>query len=303
MTQPDRADFADIMATQTGGVFPLSGILGAFARAGRDPLQADGKRRFMTAEEKRALGQNETYVTFVAPVVEFLQKVGEKTVRGIPVANSILKGPRSMDWLGSKITRPLGVPLEAFIPFAPVIKPNDPLYDWLDRHGFTTKPRPEAEVSLGTGGYEGLEGNVTLRMTNDEEDFYREKMRTLKGLLPAAEVLPGGEPAISIDRFVMGNDMRTALRKLSQDPAYNALLEDPYGPSKTKNPHSFKIRSEDDLYRPIDNVIKYYDQMALQSLVLENTGFADRWRAMVRHQSQAMRDRMNALDRLSPAQR
>jgi hypothetical protein len=299
MTQPDRADGADILATQMGGILPLSGLLSMVARAGRGPLEASDRRRFLTADEKKALEMDPIYADHVAPVVEFFQKVGEKWARSVPGLNQVLKAPERLDWLGSEIKRPFGIPAEAVIPFMPVIQPQDSLYQWLLDAGVTTKPRPNGQVALPSPGGEG---DVGLTMTNEEEKFYRVQMRSIKAEIPAAQML-GREPYIPIDSFIQGRDMRSALRALKNNPGYQKLLaNDPMGPDQRVNKAKFSVRKESELYRPIQDIIDYYDRAALIQLLTNEDpvaqGFAQRYGAMVKYRSNQLRTRMEGLSGL-----
>lgn len=299
IVQPDRVDMADIMATQMGGILPLSGLLSMVARAGRGPLAATDKRRFLTADEKKALEMDPIYAEHIAPVVEFLQKVGEKWARPIPGLNQVLKAPERFDWLGSEIKRPFGIPSEAVIPFMPVIQPQDDLYQWLADAGVTTKPRPNGQLALPSPNGEG---DVGLTMTNEEERFYRVQMRTIRGEIPAAQML-GKEPAIPIDGFVQGRDLQGALRALKNNTFYQqAVSSDPKGPDKRVNKAPLKERRETELYQPIQDIINYYDKAALIQLLTSEDpvaqGFAKRYGAMVRYRSDELRKRMEALSGL-----
>lgn len=299
MTQPDRADMADILATQMGGLLPLSGLTSMLARAGRAPLEATDRRRFLSADEKKALGMDPIYVENIAPVLEFLQKVGEKVARPIPGLNQVLKAPTRLDWLGSEIKRPFGIPAEAVIPFMPVIQPQDDLYQWLSDAGVTTKPRPNGQVALPspTG-----QGDVGLTMTNEEEAFYRVQMRSIKAEIPAAAML-GRDTYIPIDGFIQGKDLRGALRALKNSPGYQKLLaSDPMGPDQRVNKAKFSVRKDSELYRPIQDIIEYYDRAALIQLLTNEDpvaqGFAQRYRAMVKYRSNELRTRMEELSGL-----
>ena len=295
MTQPDRADMADILATQMGGIMPLSGLLSMVARADRGALEATDRRRFLTKDEKKALEMDPIYVDHVAPVAEFLQKVGEKAARPIPGLNQVLKAPTRFDWLGSEIKRPFGIPAEAVIPFMPVIQPQDSLYRWLIDTGVTSKPRPDGLVALPIPGGEG---DVGLTMTNAEETFYRVQMRTIKADIPAAQML-GREPYIPIDGFIQGRDMVGALRALMNAPGYQQLVStDPMGPDKRVNKAKFAERRETELYQPIQDIINYYDKAALMQLLSSEDpvaqGFANRYGAMVRYRSTQLQEQMEA---------
>jgi hypothetical protein len=299
MTQPDRADMADILATQMGGIMPLSGLLSMVARAGRDALQATDRRRFLSADEKKALEMDPIYIEHIAPVMEFLQKVGEKVARPIPGLNQVLRAPERDDWLGSEIKRPFGIPAEAVIPFMPVIQPQDSLYQWLLDAGLTTKPRPNGQVALPSPDGSG---DVGLTMTNEEEKFYRVQMRSIKAEIPAEQML-GREPYMPIDTFIQGRDMRSALRALKNNPGYQKLLaNDPMGPDQRVNPAKFSVRKESELYRPIQDIIDYYDRAALIQLLTNEDpvaqGFAKRYGAMVKYRSNQLRTRMEELSGL-----
>ena len=293
MTQPDRTDMADILASSMGGLLPVSGLLGRLEAARREPLQATDKRRFLSADEKKALGMDPIYADHVAPVLEFMQKVGEKAARGIPGLNQVLKAPERQDWLGGKIERPFGIPAEAVVPFMPVIQPKDEVYQWLIDAGVTTKPRPDGKV----GTDDGL--SVGITMTNDEERFYRVQMRTITGQRSAEEVL-GKKPAIPIDGFVQGRTMAEALRALMRNPSYRLLADnDPGGPDKRANKAKFAERKNTTLYQPIEDIIRYYDQLALVELASDNDpaaqGFRKRYEAMVKYRSEELRKREEAL--------
>ena len=239
------------------------------------------------------------YVENVAPVLEFLQKVGEKWARPIPLLNQALKAPTRFDWLGSEIKRPFGIPAEAVIPFMPVIQPQDDLYQWLSDAGVTTKPRPNGQVALPspTG-----QGDVGLTMTNDEEAFYRVQMRSIKAEIPAAAML-GRDTYIPIDGFIQGKDLRGALRALKNSPGYQKLLaSDPMGPDQRINKAKFSVRKDSELYRPIQDIIDYYDRAALIQLLTNEDpvaqGFAQRYGAMVKYRSNELRTRMEELSGL-----
>lgn len=299
MTQPDRADMADILATQMGGIMPLSGLLSMVARAGRGALEATDRRRFLTADEKKALEMDPIYVEHVAPVLEFLQKVGEKWARPIPGLNQVLKAPTRFDWLGSEIKRPFGIPSEAVIPFAPIIQPQDDLYQWLADAGVTSKPRPDGRIALPSPSGEG---DVGLTMTNEEEAFYRVQMRTIKAEIPAEQML-GRELYIPIDGFIQGKDLMGALRALKSSPGYQQLLAtDPMGPDQRVNKSRFSERKTTELYRPIQDIISYYDRAALIQLLTNEDpvaqGFAERYGAMVKYRSNQLRSRMESLSGL-----
>lgn len=255
-------------------------------------MEATEKRRFMSADEKKALGMDPIYAELVAPVLQFVQAVGEKVARPYPGANQLLKAPVRRDWLGAKVERPFGIPVEAVVPFMPVLQPQDPLYLWLNDAGITTKPRPDGKV----GTDDGL--SVGMQMTNDEEGFYREQMSTIRGERPAADVL--GTARVPIDQFVQGRTMPEALRALMRDPVYRSWVNiDPEGPDKRVNKAKLTDRKKSEGYQPIDEIIRYYDMLALVELMGSDhpasKSFTKRYEAMVRSRSEQLRKREEAL--------
>ena len=292
MTQPDRTDMTDVLASSMGGLFPLSGVVGRISAMGRDAMESTEKRRFISAEEKKALGMDPNYAENIAPVLEFLQEIGEKVARPYPGANQLLKAPVRRDWLGAKVERPFGIPAEAVVPFAPVLQPQDPLYQWLNDAGITTKPRPDGKI----GTADGL--SVGMQMTTHEEGFYREQMYSIRGERPAAEVL--GNVRIPIDQFVQGRTMAEALRGLMRDPIYRSWVNiDPEGPDKRVNKAKLADRQKSQGYQPIADIIRYYDMLALVELIGSDhpasKSFTQRYDAMVRSRGDQLQKRQEAL--------
>lgn len=278
MTDPDRTDWASALASQFTGTLPISGLAGNVTRSVSDPNERMGKRRQLSREEMIALEKDPLYQT-VRPIMALLEDVAGKAYRNYGAPN-----PRAKDWLGQTIERPLGLPLDQAIPFMPVIVPQDPTFQWLEKHGFGTKPRPDAEVS---------EGGVKLTMTNEEEDVYREEMRTVVGSVPAEQII--GARGASINKYVQGNNLRDALRALSLDPAYNELLGLRISPSKEVQPGvplSQRTNEPDEqrIYGLIDSVIKYYDQLGMMKMVRDVPSFRERWQAMQEANQQKLSD-------------
>jgi hypothetical protein len=71
------------------------------------------------------------------------------------------------------------------------------------------------------------------------------------------------------------------------------------GPDQRVNPAKFSVRKESELYRPIQDIIDYYDRMALIQLLTNEDpvaqGFAKRYGAMVKYRSNQLRTRMEGL--------
>ena len=289
----ERYDGAKVLGGLFGGLMPISGFFAHGQRSfGQDPEEMMAKRRTPTAEEMAAMGKT--------PLFRELQPVIDLLTSAFIAANQSYPGlgqlqPREKDWLGNRIERPLGLPVDLTIPFMPVIKPQDELYLWLERHGFGDKPRPDGKVTLGSGP-----NAVGLQMTNDEEDFYRETMRSAKGEYPPEALRALGASNGSdfpINKYVMGNDLQGALRALMRDPQYNALLNTPAGgvsPSLTAQPGKSLAQRKDTavgnaIYKPIDDIIDYYDAMGVAALLREERfDFATRYEAVLRQKQQGL---------------
>jgi len=283
-SEGERGDVTKTFANATNGVMPLgpSGLLGNVARAFRDPNDQVVTRRFLSAEELRALETDEIYIQ-LAPVINGLRQLAEQSNKNVPILNQIFKAPTiNKDWKWQKIERPLGLPLDNATPFMPIIRPKDPLYAWEAKHGFGMKPRPSNQVAK-------------LTMTNDEEYIYREHMGTVVGERPAYEVL--GPKSItnavgSIDKYVLGRTMIDALRKLSTDFEYNQQLkQSDYSPSLTapnnknktlgQRTKGFAKESEMDLYKPYDTIVNYYDKLGILHMYNNSPTFKKRYNAMI----------------------
>jgi hypothetical protein len=185
------------------------------------------------------------------------------------------------------IERPLGLPFDLTIPFMPVIKPKDPTFQWLERHGFGDKPRPDGTFEMG---------GAKVQMTNEEEDFYREQMRTVKAEIPPEAIGQSAGRLMPIWQYVQGNDLPAAMRSLSRDPRYNQLLNDPtagISPSlsvqKGESLASRKQSGGGKLYAPVDDIINYYDRLALMKLLTnERFDFRQRYQAVLRQKQQGL---------------
>jgi hypothetical protein len=231
-------------------------------------------------------------------VLNLIRDASERIMRQYPIANQIVPQPTDSDWIGWKLTRPFGVPMEAVLPYMPVILPNDPLAKWLEKTGFTTKPNPDGKIKVWTPNEGGKE--IAITMQPEEEKVYRVAMRETKGQANVEAVL-GKTPQWDITKYVNGNNLMGALRALMNDPLYQRLLAaDPESPSREVNPQMTAAgRRNSELYRPVQDVIDYYDklgQMALATGTDEvSQGFMARYRGLVRVQSDRLRARYEAL--------
>lgn len=284
---PERYDFADVLGQQMGGTLPMSGLLGHFGRVTQDIDESQVRQRFPSTEEMAALGKDPIFGK-LQPVMNLLQKAFTSAYSSYPGIGNF--APRQKDWLGSTIQRPLGLPLDQTIPFMPVVKPQDPLYDWLERHGFGGKPNPEGKITVTRGAPE-----VTLTM--EEEDYYREQMRTVTGDIPPEAIGASNGRLFSILPFIQGQTLQGALRKLMKDPNYNQLLNNPVGgvsPSLQAQPGQPLSKRKDgtgaDLYQPIDDIIDYYDKRAQLDLMRNsNFSFLERIRGLAVKQQENLK--------------
>ena len=283
---PERYDVSRLLSDQMGGILPLSGMLNMGARAFNDPNLGYAKRRTLSKAEEAAISKDPIYKA-IEPALNLLRPIAQTIAQGN--ANYPLVGlsvPREKDWLGDSIVRPLGLSWDQVIPFMPVIRPNDPLRNWLSTHGFGDKPNPNAQVSVG---------GVELNMTNEEEDTFRVAMRESKAEYTPedAGVSPGR--LMPIWPYIQGKTMRQALQALSEDPRYNELLNTPVGgvsPSLSVQPgKSLTDRNAaggDELYAPIDDIINYYEQLGLMKMMQSHPQFKGRFDQILRDKQRGM---------------
>ena len=143
-------------------------------------------------------------------------------------------------------------------------------------------------------------------MTNQEEDFYRDQMRTLKGDVPPESLGMSAGRFMPIGQFVQGEDLQGALRNLMRDPQYNAMLSDPTGgvsPSLTVQPGKSladrKGSGGGKLYAPVDDIINYYDRLALMKLLTnEQFDFQQRYQAVLRQKQQGLQQYAESINGL-----
>ena len=283
-SEGERGNAIKFFANASNGVMPLgpTGLLGNVARGFRDPSEKVVLRRFLSAEELRALEKDEIYIT-LAPIINGLRQFAEQSNKNVPIMNQIFKAPTiNKDWKWQKIERPLGLPLDNATPFMPIVRPKDPLYEWEAKHGFGMKPRPNYQVAK-------------LTMTNDEEYIYREHMGTVVGERPAYDVLGPKSitnPVGSIDKYVLGNTLIDALRKLSTDFEYNQQLKQsdnspsltaPHNRNKTigERTQGFAKEGAMDLYKPYDVIVSYYDKLGILHMYNNSPTFKKRYDAMI----------------------
>jgi hypothetical protein len=168
----------------------------------------------------------------------------------------------------------------------PVIRPNDPLRNWLAKHGFGDKPNPNARVTIG---------DVELQMSNEEEDTFRVAMREKVAEVPpeVMGITPGR--LMPIWPYIQGKTLRGALQALSEDPKYNEMLNTPVGgvsPSLSVQPGKTltdrKQSGGGELYAPVDDIINYYEQLGMLQMMQEHPQFKGRFDVILREKQQKL---------------
>lgn len=261
----DEVDWFELVAKQTNGILPMSGLFTQISRGFSDPNQTPASRRELTPAEYAALKRDPNWEMFS-------YALGRIFANYPGLGNAFPQQKEERDWMGRKVQRPLGLPLDLATPYMPVLKTQDPLDDWLEKHGLGMKPRPEGIVS------EGLPTPTT--MTKEQEATYRKAMYSLTGQVPAAALLGEskatvdvGTATFSIDSYVQGRTLVEALRKLSQDPEYNLELNTPGGPSLVTQPNrslserTKRINDPRNVYEVYNGIVTYYDRLGLSEMV------------------------------------
>jgi hypothetical protein len=174
--------------------------------------------------------------------------------------------------------------MDMTVPFMPVIRVDDPVRNWLEKHGFGDKPNPSAKIKVA---------GVDLQLSNAEEDTYRVAMREVKAETPPELMGVSAGRLMPIWPYLQGKTMRGALQALSEDPRYNEMLNSPVGgvsPSLQAQPgKKLSARKESgggELYAPIDDIIDYYQQLGLLAVVRDHPEFKGRFDAIVRERQQ-----------------
>ena len=279
-----QVDFTQILATQMNGVLPLSGFMGAASRGFQDPneQQTFGRRQLST-DEVEALGKDPNWNVF--------QKFAARVARNYPIVGTIGYQYQDKDWLMRDRRRPFGVPLDSAAPFAILLTNDSPLDQWMNKHGFGAKPRPEGKVG---GSALGLPtGTAPTTMSLDEERTYRIEMNRIKGEVPVEMILGRtnavintGANVYNINQYTRGNTLLEALTALSEDPRYNADLSLPYGPSLENSPlpladqslakRKERINDPGGLYKVFNAVVDYYDRLGLTAMVRQHPEFVQK---------------------------
>ena len=282
--QGQNVDFTQVIAGQMNGTLPLSGFLTAASRGFQDlnEQQTFGRRQ-LSADEVEALGKDPNWNVF--------QKFAARVARNYPIIGTIGYQYQDKDWLMRDRRRPFGVPLDSTAPFAILMTSDTPLDQWMNKHGFGAKPRPEGKVGSSALGLPS--GSAPTTMSMDEERTYRIEMNRIKGEVPVETILGRTNAVINtgvnvynINQYTRGNTLLEALTALSEDPRYNADLALPYGPSIENSPlpigdqslakRSQLINDPGGLYKVFDAIVDYYDRLGLTAMAQQHPEFVQK---------------------------
>lgn len=291
-TQPDRYDMSWALQRQASGVMPYTGIAGNFSRASKEPGAYPDERRHLSPEDAAAIGQSELGAK-IKPLATWL---GDAFLGNYPFYDEATQRPYKEDWTGGAMLRPFGLPMDATIPYTPLLPSQNRGLRWLEKHGFGGRPRPDNKVSGTTVHSELAESKnpvdaalvkgMSLTMTNDENAIYREAYKGTVGTFDPEAF--GLSPDIT--KYVVGKDLQGALEALADDDALNMLLSTAeVSPSRQTMPTKTLPERlgaspilHKEVYKPVEDVLAYYDRIALLTLYRDSDTFAPRYEARVK---------------------
>ena len=296
--QRDQMTLGKVLQRQMNGVLPYSGLLTSGSRGFQDENMLSAGRRQLTPVEAEAIGQD--------PAATLFNDFAQTVAKNMPLLGEPGAKFRHRDWMGRERYKPFGLPVDVAQPFAPYFIEEQPLDQWMKKHGLGGVPNPNGRLSgkeLGSG--------FSATMTRDEENTYREAMWSQQGIAPVESVLGVGNTYINtglqqynVNNFVQGRTLREALTALSVDPAYNADLATPNSPSLMQNMHKAigdrslakrtDMRSGSDprgVYKVYDAIIDYYSALGAQVMVSQHPDFTKKVMAnSVQRQEAAIED-------------
>ena len=308
LTDPGRYDMTWALQRQTSGVMPYTGITGNFSRASKEPGAYPDERRHLSPEDAQAIGKTE-FGQGLKPLATWL---GDAFLGTYPYYDEATQRPYKTDWTGGAMTRPFGLPMDATMPYSTLLPSQNRGLRWLEKHGFGNKPRFDNKVS-GTTVHsqikessdpveKALVQGMSLVMTNDEEKIYREAYHSTVGTFdPAAFGLSN-----DINKYVIGNSLQGALEAMADDEALNMLLSTAeVSPSRQTMPTKTLPERlgaspilHKEVYKPVEDVLAYYDRIALLTLYRDSGTFAPRYEARVKKLSAQQIEQNKALSAL-----
>ena len=214
-----------LLQAQMNGIVPMSGALRDMSQGFRDPnvVADDGRRTFTEAEKALLEGEEFGWLR------EFYQSI----FKDIPVAGQLYGARYSdRDWMGRRIEKPMGLPIDVAQPFMPILVPNAGLDQWMDELGLGGVPFPDGKLTSSdlnaATGITGDERFGSATMTWEEEKVMRKGMYSAKGDLPAQYLLGESNTFITttrgtydLNQYVQGNTLEEALEALRADPEWN----------------------------------------------------------------------------------
>jgi hypothetical protein len=294
INDPVRNKITDVLALAAGSYVPQIGNMRDIARV-VEPDNYSLRAQPMTAEERYQLGDDR--------LNQLVQSLKEFTYQANPLIAVAAGAPRDRDWLGTKMARPFGFPVDALVPWMPVLMPDSPVHPWLRDNGIIAKPRMN-----------GILDGIT--MTPEIEERYRTRMSTLTApealSLSARLVLAGESGAVSfsakktvmvkgpggqkipvtesvtetvdirpiLDRIVRGRTMHDALLALKNDPWYQSIEADPEAstrPDLRDLPRAQRRRGV--TAKLVSTIVAYYDELAQDQMRNSDDPVEQEWAA------------------------
>jgi len=294
INDPVRNKITDVVALAAGSYVPQIGNMRDVARV-MEPDDYPLRARPMTAEERYQLGDDR--------LNQLVQSLKEFTYQANPLIAVAAGAPRERDWLGTKRIRPFGFPVDALVPWMPVLMPDSPVHQWLRDNGIIAKPNMNGR----------LDG---ITMTPDLEERYRTRMFSIQAPaelpLSARLVLAGEAGSVSfsakktvmvqgpggqkipvseavtesvdirpiLDRIVKGRTMHDALLALKNDSWYQSIEADPEASTRPDIRDLPKAqRRKGVTAKLVNTIVVYYDQLAQDQMRNSDDPVEKEWAA------------------------
>lgn len=276
INDPVRNKITDVLALTAGSFVPQIGNLRDAARV-MEPDDRPLRARPLSPEERYQLGDDR--------LNSLVQSLKEFTYNSVPLIGTLADAPRERDWLGTKMIRPFGVPIDALVPFMPVQMPDSPVHQWLNDNGLIMKPRANGMLGpvtmwpeLEERYYErlsstvapadfplsarlklaGVAGTVSIGATKTVYvNVNGQKMPVSQSVNETVDIRP------ILDRVVRGRNLHDALLALKNDPWYQSIESDPATsgrPDVKDMPRSQRRKTVTS--KLVSTVVAYYDQLA-----------------------------------------
>lgn len=275
---PDQRSPWDVLMNHVSGFVPAAGLVGNIASAMNPPGAQFQQSKPLSVEERNAMDKP------LEGLVTSLKNTLLKMQMRVPGINTTL--PLKSDWLGSKIERPFGMPVDAFIPFAPVVLPQDPLYLWLEKVDGLTPPRANGRFGNFRAGA-GIPEFGSLTAQGHELTIYYDSLRKAKG--DAGQAASFGYAEVA--PYVQGKTVYEALNALRLDPAVQQEIRQPtdgkpsYDKSRSRAPRAERMTTN--VGKLVDDIKNYYDVLGFDGLIKSDDpdaqAFQQRYMRMVEY--------------------